>query len=442
MSILQFLRILAAHRMIVLVSLLSCFSMAVLASQIVSPRYEARTRLMIELLKPDPVTGERMSTQAVKAYVRTQVELIQDYRTAGHVVDQLGWTSNPAMIAEYQRATNGNGMDMRRWAAQRIMNGTYAGLIENSNILEISFTGWSPEAAKQIADLVRSAYVDETLRAKRESAAVTAQWYDKQTKIALAKLTDAEAARTQYAREHGIALQQDNTDLENAKLNALTGQSALASVGTGMSGPSAASMQLAQIDQQIAQAATMYGPNHPMLQSLQRQRAAIASQSQTVTSGPSAASIERAFQTQKARVIAEREKVDKLNQMQREIEILRDQYLSTAKRAADLKMLANIGESGLTLLGDAVASDRPSFPNLPLIFGGSIAIGLALGVMTALLKEFLGRRVRSDEDLEYATGAPVLAVIGDQRKPSPAGAVIRKLLRFGDRGGNLVGEQA
>lgn len=442
MSILQFLRILAAHRLVLLVSLLSCFSMAVIATQILTPRYVATTRLMIELLKPDPVTGERMTAQSVKAYVRTQVELIQDYRTAGRVVDQLGWTSDPAMIADYQRATDGNGTEMRRWIAQRIMDGTEASLIENSNILEIRFTGWSPESAKQIADLVRTAYVDETLRTKRESAAVTAQWYDKQTQIALSKLTAAEADRTRFARENGIALQQDNSDLENAKLNALTGQTAIASAGTSSTAPSAASLQLAQIDQQIAQAATMYGPNHPMLQSLQRQRATIAAQGQTVTSGVNAAAIERAFQVQKARVIAEREKVDKLNQMQREIDILRDQYLNTAKRAADLKMQSNVGESGLTPLGDAVAPDKPSFPNVPLILGASIGIGLALGILTALLIEFLGRRVRSDEDLEHAVGAPVLAIIGDQRKPGIATTLIGKLMRSGERRAGLADGQA
>lgn len=440
MSILQFLRILAAHRMIVLVSLLSCFAMAAIGSQILTPRYQATSRIMIELLKPDPVTGDRMTAQGVKAYIRTQVELIQDYRTAGHVVDQLGWTSDPTIIAEYQRATNGQGTDLRRWAAQRIIDGTQAGLIENSNILEISFTGWSPDSAKQIADLIRTAYIDETLRTKRESAAVTAQWYDKQTRIALKKLTDAEAARSKFARDNGIALQQDNSDLENAKLQALTGQSALASAGTAMSGPSAASMQIAQIDQQITQAATMYGPNHPVLQALQRQRAALSSQSQSVSAGPNPGAIERAFQIQKARVIAERGKVDQLNQMQREIDILRDQYLNTAKRAADLRLQANVGESGLNPLGDAVAPNAPSFPNIPLILGGSLALGLGLGVTTALLVEFLGRRVRSDEDLEYAVGAPVLAVIGDRRKPSGLMLTIKKFLRKRGSGESLAAE--
>ena len=59
--------------------------------------------------------------------------------------------------------------------------------------------------------------------------------------------------------------------------------------------------------------------------------------------------------------------------------------------------------------------DTPVWPNKPLVIGGSIALGLALGLMLALLVELLGRRVRSDEDLEYAAGAPVLAIVGAAR---------------------------
>jgi hypothetical protein len=49
---------------------------------------------------------------------------------------------------------------------------------------------------------------------------------------------------------------------------------------------------------------------------------------------------------------------------------------------------------------------------VPLIIFGSIGFGLALGVGLALLIELFGRRVRCDEDLEYAAKAPVFAVIG------------------------------
>ena len=62
-------------------------------------------------------------------------------------------------------------------------------------------------------------------------------------------------------------------------------------------------------------------------------------------------------------------------------------------------------------MGTAFVPDQPSFPNRPLIIGGSFGLGLAFGLLIALLVELLDRRVRSPEDLTAALGLPVLAVL-------------------------------
>jgi polysaccharide biosynthesis transport protein len=62
------------------------------------------------------------------------------------------------------------------------------------------------------------------------------------------------------------------------------------------------------------------------------------------------------------------------------------------------------------MLGSAVAPANPVFPNWPLILFGSIALGLGLGVLVALITELLSRRVRGVEDLA-ATGVPVIAIL-------------------------------
>ena len=89
----------------------------------------------------------------MRGYVATQSQLIQDYRVAGEVVDKLGWANNPAVIAQYQADADGS-VDLRRWAAQRIIDQTSVSLVEGSNILEINYQGPTPEAAKAIANAV------------------------------------------------------------------------------------------------------------------------------------------------------------------------------------------------------------------------------------------------------------------------------------------------
>jgi polysaccharide biosynthesis transport protein len=87
-----------------------------------------------------------------------------------------------------------------------------------------------------------------------------------------------------------------------------------------------------------------------------------------------------------------------------------------------------VSESGLVVMGDAIGSPTPSFPNWPQIIGLSVALGLALGVVLALLTELLARRIRGAEDLGFASKAPVMAVIADVA-PSPWRARLKSLLK-------------
>lgn len=437
MSLLQFLRILMARKGIVITAFLGALVTALLVSQLLPKRFEATSRVILDVLKPDPVTGESIGGRSIGPYVRTQVELIRDYRTAGIVVDRLGWANDPVFIAQYNGSVANQAIDIRRWLAQRIIEGTSARLVDGSNILEIAYEGTSPDAARQIADLIREAYISESLRFRRQSAQATADWYRNQAERARSLLTTAEQARSKYARDNGIVLNGDNSDVESSKLAALSGQSAAAAAAPTM--PAAAvispsALALDQLDQQIAQASMTLGPNHPGLQGLQRQRIALAAAAgREMAAGRvsvNTGQAERAFEAQKSRVLAQRDKIDELAQMQRDIELRREQYLKASQRAADLRLEADVGEVGLTPLGDAAVPESPSFPNVPLIVAGAAGVGLALGIAIALLVEMLGRRVRSDDDLEYAAGAPVFAVIGVQ--PESDGPV-RRILKWFDR---------
>ena len=60
MSIIQFLRILWAYRMLTLLTVIATLVGAGIAILVVPPRYEASTRVMLNTLKPDAVTGQIM----------------------------------------------------------------------------------------------------------------------------------------------------------------------------------------------------------------------------------------------------------------------------------------------------------------------------------------------------------------------------------------------
>jgi succinoglycan biosynthesis transport protein ExoP len=412
--------------MLVIAATLSCVVGAFIVTQIVPPRYQGQSRVMLELVKPDPVTGQVTSPQFAKAYTRTQVELIKDYRVAGKVVEDLGWLNDPNLITQYQSRPAGDDRDLKRWAAQRIIDGTNVNLIEGSNIMELTYTANSPEVARSIADALREAYIDSTLTYRRETAARTANWYADQAEKAKAALASAEAAKAAFERENGIILQEDKTDIDSARLAALASAGAPVLSAVMPAGPTPSGAQLAQLDAALSQASRTLGPNHPDLIAMKQQRSVLAAQASREQSAANAAAGAAAsaarvgaglLEAQKSKVIGQRDELEQLKALQAEVDVRRDQFVKASTRAADLRLEANIGETGITPLGNAVTPQAPIFPNMPLIMVGSLGFGAAFGVFIALLTELFGRRVRSMEDLTHAVHAPLLAVIPGSSRP-------------------------
>ena len=433
MSLIQFLRILWAWRWLVLAATASCLIGAYVAILIVPPRWEAHSRVMLNMIKPDPVTGEVVAGPSERTYMATQVELITDYAVASQVVDQLGWLSDPALIEQYQHRSAKDGRDFAHWAAQLVIDRTKAKVIEGSNILEIDYRASSADEAKQVADALSKAYMDYSLNYRRNDASQTADWYAAQAVKAKAALDAAQAAEVTYEHDNGIIMQDATTDVDTARLRALAAAGAVpAPVMSIAPTTSAASLQLAQLDAQIAQASQQLGPNHPELIQLRAQRAsvaALAAQDQAAaraamaaSSGNAAGAVDRALASQKSRVLAQGDKLGQLTELQAETDMRRDQYNKIEAHEADQRQEAETADAGISVLSNAVTPKSPAFPNKLLIIPGSFVLGLGVGVLVSLLMEFFARRIRGVEDLQWAIDAPLLGVIGARSKKRTKGA--------------------
>jgi len=451
MSILQFLRIFWGRRILILAAAISCCIGGFVVSQTFPPRWPASSRVMLNTLKPDPVTGLVLGG-GTRSYVATQIELITDYSVAGQVADELGWMTDPAWIAAYQARSKNDKRDFRHWIAQQVIDRTKAKLVEGSNILEITYQGMTPDQAKAGADALRTAYMNRSLEIRRDDASRSAAWYDAQAAKIQAQLLEAERRKAEFERQNGVVLDEGKVDLDTQRLEVLAREGAgfaAASVAP-TAGPSPNVAQLAEVDALIAQEAKDLGPNHPELQALRTRRAALAAlvgQEQTAVikaqegAATSAAraganAVDRAIEAQKARVLAQHDKIAQVHQLQNEVDQLRDLYNRTAQRAAEFRQEAATLIDILTPLGGAVTPKDPSFPNGPLILGGSVGLGLSLGILLAILSEMVARHVRGVEDLEATLGGPVLAVIAAPAKSGMLGKTtlwIRQILTLNRR---------
>ena len=405
MSLMQFWRILWARKFIILAATFCCLAGGIVATVIVAPRWKAEANVYINLLKPDPVTGEILGSDS-RSYINTQIKLITDYSVTGLAVDKLGWLSDPQLIEQYNQRPKSDTRDFRRWLAQIISDRTGADILDGSNILNITYTGSDPEVAKAIVSAVRQAYLDTSLAFRRAEANRSADWYAQQSEKVKAALIAAQTAETAFERENGVVMQNDKMDIDSERLAALAAQSDAASDGGGIG----LEGQLADLDSQIRQASQTLGPNHPQILALKAKRASLAALLSQASSQPTSTGMSR-IAAQKAYIIAHRDKLAKLDILQTDVDTQQDQYNKTIAREAEFRQQAAAADAGLLPLGTASVPQSPSFPNKPLIIGGSLGLGLGLGLLMALLIELLDRRVRSPEDLSAALGLPVLAVL-------------------------------
>lgn len=421
MSLKQFLRTMWARRWISLIAALACVAAGALTVLILPKRYVAESRVMVTAADIDPISGAQVGLVTSRAYIPTQTELISDYRVSGRVVDQLGWMKMPAVQKSYRDSGEAR-LDMRRWLAAGISANTSAKAIDNTNIIAISYEASDPDEAARMADAVRDAYISESLDYKRSTAAKNAKWYDQQAKSLQEQLSVAEKRKADFERETGIILLEDGTDADSAQLQSVASAFDTPTTQTVGGGGNPNAAQIAALDARIATASQSLGPNHPEIQALQQQRAALASAGsssavRTVTSGPSIASQTAAA---RARVLANRGNLEQARKLWADVMVLREQYGEVVKTGAALQQTSASENAGVVPVGNAVAPTKPSSPKIPQILIGSTVLGLLLGLMLGLVSELMRRRVRGFDDLE-GLGVPLIGVINAKSLPALAG---------------------
>lgn len=421
MSILQFLRIFWARRMIVLIAMVASCLGAYVVTLLVSPRYEATAKVMLNFItRADPITGETVGRSA-SAFVEAQTELLSDYSVTGRVVDEFGWLSDPGRINAYQARNQSDTRDFRRWLSQEVADNTQTNV--DGTVLNITYRAPSATMARVGAETLRRAFLDQSLVARRAEAAKNAQFYAVQAEGARKLAETAEMAKAAYERESGIIMDGRQSDLDSERLAALAAQSAAGPTGAAPMVSSSAALELAQIDAKMADLGSRLGPNHPEMQELRARRAALSklasdeqSASQLASRGlNSMSALNQALAAQKQRVLSQRDKVERLRQLQAEVDLRRDQYRSAAQRSAQFLMESAAVDNGMTPLGVVVTPKDPVFPNKKLMVGGALALGTMLGLAIALLLELLNRRVRGVEDLHLSSEIPCVCVVEQPR---------------------------
>jgi chain length determinant protein EpsF len=439
MNLSQFLSILRARRMLALGIFLGTIALA-LAWMLLRPSYyTAHAPVLVDIRSQDPLAQPNYQSIVPAAYMATQIDIARSDRVAQRVVEMLGLDKDAKAVEDWKKA-GGRG-DVKAWIASDLQSGLEVKPARESNIINISYTGRTPQQAAKVANAFSQAYLDTALDIKTDPAKKYATWFDEQLKFARERLQQSQDKLTAYQQKTGV-ISADGVDMETQRLNELSTQltmvqgqltdvankrnAAAANVAEAMSSPLIMNLKadVAKQEARIQEASANLGARHPQMIRMQDELNAMKSRLNAET-GSIGSSINTAYEVGRARerelsaaVNAQRARVmqfnryrDELNVLRRDLDASQKAYETVSERASQSKLQALTNQTNIQRLATAVEPLEPKGPSTKLALAVAAIAGLLLAIAGSILLELLNRRVRSIDDLSMATHLPILATL-------------------------------
>ena len=425
MSLRQFLRALRARRRVFVVALAAVMLAATLASLVMSKSYRATVALLVDAkdeqslsdaLRPLVLPQERVS------YLQTQVDILTSPKVAREVVQELRLTENPAALAALgvQRGTDRRDEDR---LVEALLHHFKAETTQSS-VIQASFTCADARLAAMIANAFANAYVNTMLELRVAPTRKAAAWFEEQLKGLRANLEEAQsklAAQSKLDAQAKLAQNpdrlpevMDNAFIQQLKADVLHGEA------------------------KLQELATQYGVNHPAYrrQASENQslRARLQAEMRRVLAGAASSvgagsanhgSHPRDLRTQPLEQV-----------LTRNVESAERAYDTAMQRYVVSQVESRVSQTNVAVLNPAVPPLASYRPNIALNLALSLISGIAFGGILVVLLEMQDRRVRTAEDLLSMNRLPLLAVLGEERRPAglltgPPATVLRALPKPG-----------
>lgn len=256
-----------------------------------------------------------------------------------------------------------------------------AGKNSGSGMIKIHFSHRYADRAASILNSVMDTYLRQNVELRSATAAKTLEFLDEQLPGVKGKLDSIEAVLSKYRREMGTV--------------DISGETS-SSLGRSVD----LQKQLADLDQQKAEALRVYTPEHPNIQAIELKRKALQGELGKV----------------KAVMKKLPEKQQELLRLQGEVELNNKLYTTMLNNAQQLRVV-RAGELGnVRIVDHARIAEKTSYPNKRSI--EMMYLGICLGIGAAILilfRVFSRKGIRSTSEVENATGISVYAKVPESR---------------------------
>ncbi|MGN6528617.1 MAG: GNVR domain-containing protein [Burkholderiaceae bacterium] len=453
MNLAHFLAVARARWRLALAVFVVTVAAAVVAALLVPRTYTATAALLIDVSRPDPVTGLSNGGNPSPTILATQVGVLKSERVAREVVRRLDLASDAKLRATWMASTQGRG-DFTGWLAQALQKKTEILPERDANVVAIDAQAGTPEQAARIADTFAQVYLDVSAALRAEAAQQASAFFERRSTELRANLERAQARLADYQRTNGVVVSDAQVDSETTRLNELSLQLAVAQAAAAETGsrsafagqggadqlPEAQSSlvvsglraDLVRAETQLQELSSRLDVNHPQVVQARNAVALLRSRLDAETRRiGSAVTLASAAQRQREAELrgameAQRQRVLRLKTLQgdghvllRDVENAQRAYDGVEARLSQAALESHVMQGTATLLAPAMVPAAPSSPGRTTTVALAGVLGLVLAIAAVLLLEVADPRLRTEAAAAQALGVQVLGAVP---RPDTAGS--------------------
>jgi len=413
-----------------------------------TPMYEATATLELEGLNQMVRLGSELvgyNFRQETKVIETQLRLINSPEIASAVARDLGLDRSPLF------GYTGKGEPVR----VKSLPGLSAEMIPNTYLLAITYRAPSPELARDVANSVAKAYIEQGYESRYENARNLQSWLDKQLEDLRARSERAQQKLLDYEQKHNLVRSEGRADLVQEELSRLQAdliqtqaervrkeldyksveRGDVGDLLVSTEGSPVASLvsQRENLEIQLAEASAHYGPNHPAYKKLEarigeldrlidRARGKVLERLQAEYR-----EVVRREEALRERYLEKKRQVDRLSELAVEYGSLKREAAATTalyeqllKTVNEVGLQSTIQETNLRIAAPAKLPGNPVYPDIPHNVLTAFLFSLALGIAAAIAGDLLDRTVRNTEQVEQWLRVPVLAnlpLLAGSRRP-------------------------
>ena len=377
-------------------------------------------------------------------YLAGPMESLQDLLPQEWLMD-LGLVDNEVPVVESEVARLSRELAVSTFSqSMRLFNDG------ESQVISISFIASTPDKAAAIANRIAEIYVNEQLNSKLLATDRTSSFFEERLSELQEEVRLAEEAVARYeasidvVTDSGPTLnQQELSDLnrslivargelaeKQAKLRLVREMRASGEDLVAVADVANAALisrlreQEAEILRREAEYGSLYGPRHPRMLDLQREKselqAKIADEVRRVArtletdvqvTATRIATIENQLESLKTETSVGRASEVRLNELRRQAESSRQVYEEFLQRSKNLRENQELVQPDVRIVLTAKPPTRPSSPGAKLFAATGFAVCFCVSALVAIVLERLDRGIRSAREVERLLGLSTLGMV-------------------------------